>query len=58
MCFFGVIDSLRIVWLLRGYCMVIVWCVQAKMLYRRMGFGYERDITIFNEVYYLYVAKP
>ena len=30
----------------------------AKILYQRMGFGYERDITIFNEVYHLYVAKP
>ncbi len=29
----------------------------AKMLYRRMGFDYERDITIFNEVYHLYVNK-
>ena len=30
----------------------------AKILYQRMGFGYEREITIFNEVYHLYVAKP
>ena len=28
----------------------------AKTLYQRMGFWYEREITIFNEVYHLYVA--
>ena len=30
----------------------------AKRLYQHMGFGYERDITIFNDVYHLYVTKP
>ena len=28
----------------------------AKMLYQRMGFSYEREMTIFNEVYHLYVS--
>lgn len=26
----------------------------AKMLYQQLGFGYDRPITIFNEVYHLY----
>ena len=30
----------------------------AKTLYQRMNFRYEREITIFNEVYHLYVTKP
>lgn len=28
----------------------------AKILYQNMGFCFEREITIFNEVYHLYVA--
>jgi ribosomal protein S18 acetylase RimI-like enzyme len=30
---------------------------RAKRLYQRLGFGFEREITIFNEVYHLYVNK-
>ena len=29
----------------------------AKILYQRLGFEYERKITIFNEEYHLYVAE-
>ena len=29
----------------------------AKKLYQRLGFVFEREITIFNEVYHLYVRK-
>ena len=29
----------------------------AKILYQRLGFEYEREITIFNEEYHLYVAE-
>ena len=29
----------------------------AKMLYQHMGFEFERKITIFNELYHLYVNK-
>lgn len=29
----------------------------AKKLYQRLGFVFEREVTIFNEVYHLYVRK-
>ena len=29
----------------------------AKLLYQRIGFGFEREITIFKEAYHLYVSK-
>jgi ribosomal protein S18 acetylase RimI-like enzyme len=30
---------------------------RAKKLYQKLGFVFEREITIFNEVYHLYVRK-
>ena len=29
----------------------------AKTLYQRLGFRYEREITIFKEIYHLYVSR-